>query len=137
MKVLRFACLPGCADCCRRQGYVYLTEQDIQRAAAFLNMSAADFEARYVFRTRNALRLRKPRDSQCHFFRDDGCAIHPAKPTQCRLFPFWPELLEDSRAWKRTAAWCPGIGRGRRISLETARRRSEQMRRAYPKMYED
>ncbi len=105
------------------------------RAAAFLRLSVEEFEARYAYRTRKTVRLRKPRSSPCYFLHEDGCAIHPAKPTQCRLFPFWPELLEDPRAWKSTAAWCPGIGRGRVISRESARRRADQMRRAYPHMY--
>ncbi len=41
------------------------------------------------------MRLRVPRRSHCHFLFDGGCAIHPAKPTQCRIFPFWPELVES------------------------------------------
>jgi Fe-S-cluster containining protein len=96
---------------------VYLTEEDLKRAAAFVGMSAGDFEAHYVYRTRRLLRLRKPRGSQCHFLREGGCSIHPAKPEQCRTFPFWPELLASRREWNRTARYCPGIGRGPLIQI--------------------
>src|SRR4029453_16665706 len=96
---MRFECQPGCTTCCQQKGYVYLTEDDILRAAAFLNLSPAQFERKFVYRTTNLRRLRVPREAQCGFLREDGCSIHPAKPKQCRLFPFWPELVDDKKAW--------------------------------------
>jgi uncharacterized protein len=132
---LRFECQPGCTTCCRQKGFVYLTEDDIVRAAQFLGMPPAEFENRYVYRTRNLRRLRMPRESQCRFLRDDGCAIHPAKPTQCRIFPFWPELTESGRKWRQTAAWCPGIGKGELVQIETVESHARQMRAAYPRLY--
>src|SRR5437867_1233956 len=98
---LRFECQPGCTACCEQSGFVYLTEADLSRAAQFVGMSAADFERRYVYRTRHQMRLRVPRNVQCYFLRDGGCSIHTAKPTQCRLFPFWPELVESRREWHK------------------------------------
>lgn len=136
MRALRFTCQPGCTNCCEVTGYVYLTEQDLLRAARFLRMTPAEFERRYVYRTRHLLRLRKPRGKQCHFL-DGGCAIHPAKPTQCRLFPFWPELVEDRRAWERTGRSCPGIGKGDLIQIGTAVETASEMRTAYPSMYDE
>jgi len=106
------------------------------RAAARLGLTPQAFESRYVYRTAHTLRLRKPRGASCYFLSENGCLLHPDKPTQCRLYPFWPELVEDPRAWKREANFCPGIGRGRLISPETIRRRAAGMRRAYPDMYE-
>jgi hypothetical protein len=81
------------------------------------------------------MRLRMPRHSVCQFLRPDGCSIHPAKPTQCRIFPFWPELVESRREWNKTARWCPGIGKGPLIQIETARAQAREMREAYPAMY--
>ena len=131
----RFACQPGCTNCCNQQGFVYLTEADLRRAARHLRLTPAEFEHRYVYRTRHLLRLRKPRDSQCHFLFGGGCRIHPAKPTQCRLYPFWPELVEDRAAWARTGQRCPGIGKGELIQIETAVEIAGEMRRAYPGAY--
>jgi len=134
---LRFECQPGCTECCRQKGFVYLTEADIARAAAFLNLEAAEFERRYVFRTRNRTRLRVPRDATCSFLHEGGCSIHPAKPTQCGIFPFWPELVESRREWLKVArAYCPGIGKGPLIQIEVARAQAEEMRAAYPGLYE-
>ena len=97
-------------------------------------MSGAEFERRYVYRTRRRLRLKTPRETSCHFLREDGCSIHPAKPTQCRIFPFWPELT-TKRKWRATANWCPGIGKGELVQIETARALAAEMRGAYPSMY--
>ena len=132
---LQFACQPGCTACCRQQGFVYLTEDDLERAARFLGMSAEAFERQYCYRTRNRLRLRVPRDATCHFLLADGCSIHPVKPAQCRIFPFWPELAGSPREWKKTARYCPGIGQGPLIQIESAKEQAAEMRAAYPWMY--
>lgn len=132
---LRFTCQPGCTHCCEVRGFVYLSEDDVLRAAAFLGLSAAEFEAKYIVRFAHTIRFRKPLNSQCHFLTASGCGIHPVKPTQCRLFPFWPELVEDRRAWKEAAKSCPGIGKGDLIQIGAACEIADEMRRAYPKMY--
>jgi Fe-S-cluster containining protein len=132
---LRFTCQRGCTNCCEQQGFVYLTEANLRDAARFLGMTPAAFERRYVYRTRHLLRLRKPRGKQCHFLVNGGCAIHPAKPVQCRLFPFWPELVEDRGEWNRTAKMCPGIGQGPLIQIGEALEVADEMRKAYPATY--
>lgn len=137
MDGVRFTCQAGCTRCCDVEGYVYITEQDLRNAAAFLEMTAEDFERRYVYRTRHLLRLRKPKGSQCHFLLPSGCSIHSVKPTQCRLFPFWPELLESRQEWEKTGRRCPGIGKGRLIQIGTAHETASEMKLAYPSMYED
>lgn len=132
---LRFECQPGCTACCEQKGFVYLTDADLPRIAQFLGMGATAFERQYVFRTRNRMRLRVPRDASCHFLRNGGCSIHAVKPTQCRIFPFWPELLESRREWKKTARYCPGMGKGPLIQISSARDQAREMREGYPAMY--
>ena len=133
---LRFECQPGCTECCTQRGFVYLAEGDAARIAAFLGISEAAFERRYVYRTARRARLRVPRDVQCSFLRDGGCSIHPVKPVQCRIFPFWPELLESRREWKKTARYCPGMGKGPLVQIASAREQAAEMRAAYPAMYQ-
>ena len=135
MDGLRFRCVPGCVNCCDVPGWVYITEDDLTRIAGYIGMTPADFERRYVYRTKHRLRLRKPPKSQCHFLEEDGCRVHPVKPTQCRLFPFWPELVEDREAWKHTALRCPGIGSGSLVTIGAAVEISNEMRTAYPAQY--
>ena len=137
MTALRFECQRGCTNCCQQKGFVYITESDLVRIAAFLKLTAVEFEKRFVYRTRHLLRLRMPRHTQCHFLREDGCSIHAVKPVQCRIFPFWPELMEDKREWKKTARYCPGIGRGELVQIESAKERADEMKAAYPGMYQE
>jgi len=138
MVQLRFECQAGCTRCCEQQGFVYLTEDDLGRIANYLGLSPSEFERRHVYRTKHLIRLRVPRQQQCYFLGDGGCSIHAVKPVQCRAFPFWPELVDardSKREWKKTARWCPGIGKGELIQIETARERAQEMRAAYPSMY--
>lgn len=132
---LHFTCQPGCTKCCDMDGLVYLNEDDLKKAAKFVGMSARKFEAKYVYRTRHQMRFRKPREKQCPFLEEGGCSIHPAKPTQCRTFPFWPELVEKRAAWNKTAKYCPGIGKGPLIQIGTAMEMAEEQRSGYPEMY--
>lgn len=132
---LKFACQPGCTECCRQKGFVYLTEADLPRMAEYLHITPAAFEARYVYRTRNRMRLRVPKDANCSFLKGDGCAIHAAKPTQCRTFPFWPEFVESRREWRKTAQYCPGIGQGPLVQIEVVREQAREMKEGYPGLY--
>ncbi|MFL6414228.1 MAG: YkgJ family cysteine cluster protein [Bryobacteraceae bacterium] len=132
---LRFTCQPGCTRCCRVKGYVYLSEADLVRAAAYLGLTTADFEAKYLIRYRRLLRLRRTPQKECHFLRENGCSIHPAKPTQCRLYPFWPELVENREAWKRERDVCPGIGKGELIQIGSACEIAHEMKEVYPTIY--
>lgn len=135
MEGLRFQCQRGCTRCCDRHGFVYITEEDLVRIAAYVGISAADFEAKYVYRTRHQLRLRKPGTSQCHFLTATGCSIHSVKPVQCRLYPFWPELVEYRDVWEYEGRKCPGIGQGPLVQIGTALETAQEMKTAYPWSY--
>jgi Fe-S-cluster containining protein len=133
---VRFQCQSGCTKCCEQQGFAYLTEDDIPRLAAYVGMNPGDFERRYVYRTKSLRRLRVPRHAQCVFLKEDGCSVHPAKPLQCSTFPFWPETEDSKREWLKTARWCPGIGQGPLVNIETARGIAQTMRDANPLNYQ-
>ncbi|MEP7355007.1 MAG: YkgJ family cysteine cluster protein [Acidobacteriota bacterium] len=132
---LRFECQKGCTNCCDQSGFVYLSDDDILRAAKFVRMQPAAFEDKYIYRTANQRRFRKPPDRQCPFLEGGGCSIHPAKPTQCRTFPFWPETVEDRAAWNKLGDYCPGIGKGPLIQIGEAMEIAEEQRLAYPEDY--
>ena len=133
---MRFECQKGCTKCCEQQGFVYLTEEDIPRLAGYLGMAAPAFEDRYVYRTRNLRRLRVPRHAQCEFLKERGCSVHPAKPLQCRAFPYWPELVGNKKNWVKTGTWCPGIGKGELVNIVAAREVAAEMRTAHSALYQ-
>ena len=137
MEHLRFTCQTGCTKCCEIKGFVYLSEEDVERAAKYLSLTREAFEAKYVVRYPHVIRLRKPLHAQCHFLTSGGCSIHPVKPTQCRLYPFWPELVEDVEEWHRASELCPGIGKGDLIQIGSACEVASEMKTAYPHMYFD
>ena len=98
-------------------------------------MAVPAFEQRYVYRTRNQRRLRVPRHAQCEFLKDGGCSVHPAKPLQCRTFPYWPELVGNRKNWRKTAEWCPGIDKGELVNIQVARDVAQEMRTGHPALY--
>jgi Fe-S-cluster containining protein len=113
-----------------------LTEEDIVRLARFLGMAVEGFEERYVYRTRNLRRLRVPRHANCEFLKDGGSSVHAAKPFQCATFPYWPELVGNTKNWRKTGEWCPGIGKGELVQIQVARAIARDMRAAHPVLYE-
>jgi Fe-S-cluster containining protein len=133
---MRFECQPGCTKCCDQEGLVYLSEADLARLADFTGMAIAEFERRFTIRTTKTLRFRKPRNRQCPFLLADGCSVHAAKPTQCRTFPFWPELLDNPKELEAVARYCPGIGKGELVNITVARQEADAMRAAVPHEYE-
>jgi Fe-S-cluster containining protein len=113
---------------------VYLSEADLERTAAYLQLTPADFEARYVVRYKHLLRLRRPaqRDANCQFLTAEGCSIHAVKPTQCRTYPFWPSLVESQDNWKVEGQFCPGIGKGDLVQIKIARQIASELPKTFP-----
>ena len=117
---LRFDCT-RCQRCCRHQpGYVFLSQNDLDQLAAFLNLTAAEVRARYCREVEwgggARLSLRERPNYDCVFWGEGGCSVYPSRPLQCRSFPFWPAQLADRESWEAAARDCPGIGLGPRHS---------------------
>jgi hypothetical protein len=128
----RFECQPGCTNCCTQNGHVYLTEDDITTIAARLGLTPGEFEKRYVNRRDEHPRLKMRPNDRCFFLEDGGCRIHPVKPLQCRVFPYWPENVTSKAAWHRLRHFCPGVGVGPLVQIRTVRQEAESYREAFP-----
>lgn len=116
----RFTCRPGCVNCCAQPGEVWLTEEDRDRIAAHLGLSAEAFLERYC-EDDGDLRLTIPSSHSCHFLLQNGCSIHDVKPVQCRTYPFWPEHVRTRASWKKLERVCPGVGVGELLPVEQVR----------------
>jgi Fe-S-cluster containining protein len=57
----------------------------------------------------------------CPFLDGSRCSVYGARPAQCETFPFWPENLKTKKRWNELASFCPGIGRGDFVPVETIR----------------
>jgi Fe-S-cluster containining protein len=115
---LRFECT-RCGNCCRGAGYVWVDDDEMAQLAGHLQLDRSRFEALYTRKVGRGNALRDGANDDCVFFREDvGCTVYPARPRQCRAWPFWSSNVESSAAWARTRERCPGAGEGALISAE-------------------
>jgi len=136
---LKFTCTQ-CGNCCTGgPGFVWISEQEIERLAEFLNLTPRQVLARYCRKVGSRWSLKERRTSEglydCIFLAEQpgpaagpreldrnqsiplrrrGCSIYPVRPLQCRTWPFWDTNLSSKETWERASRRCPGMGRGSR-----------------------
>lgn len=101
-KVLAHRCI-RCGACCRWEGDVCLTNEDIRAIAEYLGMGESAFINTYcrLQRNRQGLSLIDAGDGACIMLENNACRIQGVKPQQCRDFPHkW-----NFPGWERR---CPG-----------------------------
>ncbi|TXD35724.1 YkgJ family cysteine cluster protein [Lujinxingia vulgaris] len=107
----RFECT-RCQRCCARPGQVEFSAPEVFLAASFLGVPPDELTEAYMHPRGSGWVIAVDEGSPCPFLGKRGCEIHPVKPSQCRTYPFWPEILDEPGAWQAEATWCEGIGRG-------------------------
>lgn len=111
---LRFECT-GCGKCCygKASAYVGLSHTEADRIQRLLGISKAWFQRRYLIKLwDNKIGLRLLANGRCVLLGDNNkCRAYSLRPGQCRTYPFWPEVLENKRAWLTEAKRCEGINR--------------------------
>lgn len=118
---VRFEC-QGSGKCCTSHGeygFVFLTLKDRQIMAKFLGLKTSEFTRNYCEKTGGIWHLKEdPKNPDCQFLKNKGCSVYEARPTQCRTWPFWPEVM-NAKSWKKDVInFCPGVNKGRLISKE-------------------
>jgi Fe-S-cluster containining protein len=126
---IRFKC-QGTGRCCTARGgygYVYFTLEDRRRIARHLGMRTSDFTRRYCGSHDGHYHLKNP-EQDCMFLDGKSCSIYKARPTQCRVWPFYPENL-NARTWRREVeSLCPGVGKGPLYTADQIRARAARMK---------
>ncbi|MCE2694383.1 MAG: YkgJ family cysteine cluster protein [Verrucomicrobiaceae bacterium] len=85
----RYAC-QRCGNCCRWPGDVRVTEEEIDRIAAFLDMPRIEFiqQCTRLNANRTGLSIIDKPNGECLFLEGvNVCRIQPVKPVQCEGFP--------------------------------------------------
>lgn len=119
---VRFECT-GSGKCCTSHGeygFVYLSLEDRQRFAKHFKMSTSAFTRKYCEMTGGIWHLKEdPKNPDCMFLvGGKRCGAYEGRPTQCRTWPFWPEVM-NAKSWaKDVKAFCPGVGRGELVPAE-------------------
>lgn len=114
-KGLKFQCQSS-GNCCTSHGefgFVFLTIDDRRRFAKHLKLSTAAFTRKYCDLKEGVWHLKEdPKNPDCMFLSKKRCSVYEARPTQCRTWPFWPEVM-NAKSWgKEVASFCPGVGQG-------------------------
>jgi hypothetical protein len=113
---LRFECTM-CGECCTARGeyaHVYLNSDELRALAAELGLGLAEFRRRYTFKDEYGWTQLVFESEVCVFLEPGTkrCTVYGARPTQCRTFPFWRDLVEKGRWSDDARKLCEGIGRG-------------------------
>lgn len=108
---LPFKCT-GCGKCCEGSpGYIWVSKKEVEEIATFLKISIEKLTEKYLIQVGDKLSIRdlKHANYRCVFLKDSKCQIYPVRPIQCRTYPFWPNILKNSKEWNQEANVCEGI----------------------------
>ena len=112
---LAFGCT-ACGRCCKGKTNVFINSSEGVALAEYLNISLMDFYRRYTYEKETAngdlLVSLKSSDSSaaCVFLKDNKCSVYDVRPTACRTYPFWPQLVMGQEEWATEGvARCEGI----------------------------
>lgn len=118
---LYFGC-EACGRCCGGgPGYVWVTQDEIDRLATKLGLSPVLFEQAFAYTVRGRKRsLREYPNGDCVLLDEKtrGCKAYEDRPMQCKTWPFWRQNIDSKKSWEMTAKYCPGCNQGRLYTLE-------------------
>ncbi len=86
--------------------------------AKVLGLPTREFTKKYCELEDGIWKLKSGASDDCVFLKDKRCTVYAGRPTQCRTWPFWPEVL-NAKTWAgEVATFCPGVGKGKIWSAE-------------------
>lgn len=59
----------------------------------------------------------KENKKECIFLSGNKCSVYEARPSGCRTYPFWPQILIGESEWKVESKRCEGISMESSISV--------------------
>ncbi|MFH0943928.1 MAG: YkgJ family cysteine cluster protein [Planctomycetota bacterium] len=125
---MRFQCM-GSGECCTAHGEynrVYLEDSEARVAARLLGIGVLRFEELYCVFEEGDRQLDMS-SGVCPMLKDRRCQIYPARPVQCRTWPFWRSNLKRTIWHREIAPFCKGVGQGRLHPLEEIEACAEEL----------
>ena len=118
-----------CANCCSgAPGYVWVTREEIQRIARFLDRDDDWLPPDMLRRVGLRHSLTEKPNGDCIFLLSEGgkrrCSLYTVRPLQCRTWPFWTSNLKTPGDWTAAGETCPGMNNGKKydyVQIETIR----------------
>ena len=101
----------GGACCTGESGFIFVSEAEIEALAQFLGIAYDELKHRFLYKAGARLSIRERMDDDgfsCIFFDKEKrrCSVYPARPGQCRTFPFW-DYFKTRKDEVRNE--CPGV----------------------------
>lgn len=132
---LRFSCTQ-CGNCCTGPpGAVWFTESEGEAMAEKLGITIDLFYRKYARNIGAKWSLKENNIDgmfDCVFLdrssKLPSCSLYEARPSQCRSWPFWPEILKTKSSWEsiKRRTPCPGMDNGPLIPIEEIRIQRDQ-----------
>ncbi len=128
---LRFGCRQ-CGGCCSGEpGYVWVTDEEIERLAKAMGLARCEFESacvRLIHGKKKSLIELANGDCVLMDPRTRGCRFYEFRPVQCRTWPFWPQNIDRPNSWKKTAKFCRGCNnpKGKLYTVEEIKEQANQ-----------
>ena len=100
----------GTGNCCRRDGVVYVTQEEIEGLAKLTGNDETIFRQKYVIRDgiRDAIATPTFRRS-CFLNENNGCSVYEKRPKACRTYPDWPSIWTTDRQLLEESKFCEGL----------------------------
>jgi uncharacterized protein len=96
--------------CCKRPGYVLVTQKEIKKMADYVDSTVVDFEFQNVVIDNGWKAVATPQFRQDCFLNEKGqCNIYPVRPIACKTYPDWPELWTSWETLFEEAQECKGL----------------------------
>jgi hypothetical protein len=76
--------------------------------AAYLNLDPEDFFTNYCEILNGTISIKSAKNNYCLLY-NRGCTIHAVKPTPCREWPFFKNIVRIKDNWIIAKNNCPGI----------------------------
>jgi hypothetical protein len=102
----------GCGECCRGEGSIYFSTDDLRAAMHHLGISRLEFRYRYArhFQKTDSSQYVHRSEAACLFLNGEGrCDIYPVRPLQCGSYPFWHSVFESPGNFRYNKKLCEGF----------------------------